>query len=140
YGELIALLFADDARVADAAAALLKLPSARQRAIDWILAGVAGGRPAPREVIGALKPDGGAVAKALAPSLDSRNPNVRLLALQAMQAAGVDPGDLKPPLVPLLRGGDRAVAGAAAQLLGDPRSLALARVPEILADLRADSP
>jgi hypothetical protein len=140
YEELMTLLLSDDRGVAQAAVALLDSPAARQSAIDWVLGAISLGSSPPPEVIGLLKPDPRAAAKALTPLLANPNPTVRLLALRAMQAAGVDATDFKPTLIPMLRDPDRAIATAAAQLLGDPHSLAVARVPEILDDLRADSP
>lgn len=82
-----------------------------------------------------------ALVDALAPALAADDKTARLAALSTLRAFGQpSPAQLKPRLTALLADADHDVRWLAAECLGDERSLAVARVQDILADCRADSP
>lgn len=82
-----------------------------------------------------------ALSDAVAPALAAEDKSARLAALAALRVFGQPlPAQLKSTVTSLLSNSDHNTRFLAAQCLGDERSLVVARVYDILADCRADSP
>jgi hypothetical protein len=99
-------------------------------------------KPTPADVLATLKSDPRTLADALRPALESPDASTRLAVLNALTP--LNPRTLMAISAVIERArytdADPAVRQFAATLLGDDRAQALARVPDWIADCRADSP
>jgi hypothetical protein len=96
----------------------------------------------PPDALARLRSDPNVTARALASALGSQDVQVRFAAVRSLQT--LDPRALlvhEPAVARVIRADpDPRVRAAAVALLGDDHALALARVPDLIADCRADSP